>query len=159
MGEAVKDPKAVFDAICLEIATSSSSLKVICSNNGISYTTLKNWLNSGTEAMIAQYARAKEDQMDFLGEEILEIADDDSADDTPFTGINHVHRDKLKIEARKWLMGKLKPKKYGEKLDVTTDGEKINNLPLSPVINVYQTGVGLASSESDIDDNKPEPNV
>ena len=31
---------------------------------------------------------------------------------------DHVQRSRLRIEARKWLMGKLKPKKYGEKLDV-----------------------------------------
>ena len=35
------------------------------------------------------------------------------------------HR-RLQVDARKWMLGKLNPKKYGEKLDVTSDGEKLN---------------------------------
>jgi hypothetical protein len=37
------------------------------------------------------------------------------------------HR-KLKIETRLKLLSKWNPKKYGDKMDVTTDGEKINNV-------------------------------
>src|SRR5436305_10818518 len=35
------------------------------------------------------------------------------------------HR-RLQIETRKWLMAKMKPKRYGDKLDVTSGGDKIN---------------------------------
>lgn len=46
-----------------------------------------------------------------------------------------------------------------EKTDVTTNGKDVNSLPQAPIINVYQTGVTLSSSEEEIDDNKPEESV
>ena len=75
--------------------------------------------------------RAREEQAEFMAEEILEIADDgrndfmeqdDSSAAFKINGEN-IQRSKLRIDTRKWLMGKLKPKKYGERLalDVTED--------------------------------------
>ncbi len=37
---------------------------------------------------------------------------------------------RLKIDSKKFEVAKLAPKKYGEKLDVTTDGEKLNITPI-----------------------------
>lgn len=116
--------------ICERIATSSNSLRVICAEFKISYTTFKNWLRENEE-FVAQYARAKEDQADFLGEEMIDIADDNTQDikkimkggeiieieDTEVT-----NRSKLRVETRKWLMGKLKPKKYGDKIQTEHSG-------------------------------------
>ena len=44
----------------------------------------------------------------------------------------YVQRSRIRIDTRKWIASKLKPKKYGDKVDVTTDGEKIN----TPVIDM-----------------------
>jgi hypothetical protein len=41
------------------------------------------------------------------------------------------------IQTNKWLAGKFYPKMYGDKVDVTSDGEKINQLP--PVIQFVDT--------------------
>ena len=89
------------------------------------------WLSTN-EPFSHQYARAKEDQADFLFEEILEIADESNADyaieqtdngpKVVFSGEN-VQRSKLKVEARKWAASKLKPKKYGDRLDMNHSGE------------------------------------
>ena len=38
---------------------------------------------------------------------------------------NIVNRKRQKIDSRKWVLSKMNPKKYGEKLDVTSDGETI----------------------------------
>jgi hypothetical protein len=72
-----------------------------------------------------QYARAKEQQADAFAEEILEIADDASNDwmerlseENKKIGWmlngDHVQRSRLRIDSRKWLMGKMRPKKYGD---------------------------------------------
>jgi hypothetical protein len=84
------------------------------------------------------YARAREAQADILGEEILAIADDTSEDEIFIENedgngqgakrvMNNefVQRSRLRVDARKWLMSKLAPKKYGDKLDVTSDGNSI----------------------------------
>jgi hypothetical protein len=81
--------------------------------------TLMRWLADKDKAYFReQYARARDFQADFLVDEMFEIADDRSHDDTAFTGINRVHRAKLQIEVRKWRAGKLAPKKYGDKLEI-----------------------------------------
>ena len=61
---------------------------------------------------------------------MLEIADNSKKDETPFVGINHVHRDKLRTDVRKWMLSKMVPKKYGDKLDLTSEGEKIEVAPI-----------------------------
>ena len=86
------------------------------------------------------YARACEVRAERIFEEILEIADDSSGDEIEVNvdGMvesrqNHefVQRSKLKIDARKWILSKMQPKKYGDKLDVTSDG---NELPAPTII-------------------------
>jgi hypothetical protein len=70
-----------------------------------------------------------------MAEDILDIADDgtndwierEREDGSTFEVINNevIQRSKLRVETRKWLMAKTKPKKYGDKLDLTSAGEKL----------------------------------
>jgi len=90
-----------------------------------------------------QYARAREKRADMIFEEILQIADSQGDDMgiNPITGeeqINHnvIQRNKLQIDARKWMLGKMQPKKYGDKLDVTTDGDKLQNTQSNIIVNI-----------------------
>jgi len=91
-----------------------------------------------------QYIRAREKRADLIFEEILEIAD------TPEEGITTTENEKgifvtkgdmtahrkLKIDARKWMLGKMQPRKYGDKLDVTTDGDKLPNTQSNIIVNI-----------------------
>lgn len=114
--------------VCEQIATSSKSLRTICAEEGMpSVGTILSWLNSSPE-FLAQYTRAKQEQADYLVEEMLDISDDGSNDlmtitkgDVSYDVENKevTNRSKLRVETRKWIASKLKPKKYGEKLDVT----------------------------------------
>lgn len=122
----------VADLICDETCSSNKSLKTILKENPTfpKTTTIFKWLNENQE-FANNYARAKMLQADYLAEEILEIADDSSNDTVegeygPMENKEWVNRSKLRVDARKWIASKLKPNKYGDKLDVTTDGEKIN---------------------------------
>lgn len=127
------DKAKVMAILCQGIASSSASIVTILAagHEGDTlpeYWTIKKWLASDDE-LATQYARAKEDQAEHMAEEMLDIADNAKNDwmerlDKDEQGVgwqlngDHVQRSRLRIEARKWLMGKLKPKKYGEKLDV-----------------------------------------
>jgi len=111
--------------ICSETASSSKSLKTICEESGTFVSTVFDWLTKNA-TFSEMYARAKELQADYLAEEMLEIAEHTEEDHTAFTGGNVVQRDKLRIETRKWIASKLKPRKYSDKIDLTTGGEKIN---------------------------------
>lgn len=89
-------------------------------------------------AFCEQYTRAKEQQAEALNEELLDIADDARNDwiekenqktGTTFIALNEeaISRARLRIETRKWLMGKMKPKKYGERatMDVNVTRHEI----------------------------------
>lgn len=104
----------IADSICEQIAD-GLSLRAICLNDDMpSKTTVFRWLSKNSE-FSDQYARAREEQADLLFDETLEIADQyDSVKDK--TDVDHIQRAKLRIDTRKWIAGKLRPKKYGEKI-------------------------------------------
>ena len=88
--------------------------------------TILRWLDAHAEFR-DQYARAREAQADHFAEEILEISDDGTNDwmrrqqgeDTvEVANHEHISRSKLRVDARKWLMSKMAPKKYGDKLEL-----------------------------------------
>lgn len=99
-----------------------------------SYVTFLEWLSSD-EDLAKRYARAMEWRAEGLLEDTIDIADDTSNDlviDKEIDGIrimkpdkDHILRTRLKIEARQFALRKMAPKKYGEKLDVTTDGKEL----------------------------------
>lgn len=85
------------------------------------------WLND-SEDLRERYARAKSDQAERLVDEMLEIADDSDldaiADDEGNKRLNSefVQRSKLRIDTRKWIASKLKPKKFGDKIELDHKG-------------------------------------
>lgn len=113
--------QSIADKICEATAVSSKSLKTICQGLKLKPMTVLQWLRNN-EDFSKMYARAKEEQADLLAEEIISISEHTKEDHTPFTGGNVVRRDQLRIDARKWVAAKLKPRKYGDKLDVEHSG-------------------------------------
>jgi hypothetical protein len=114
------------DRLCELISTTTKSLRTICKMEGMpSVQTVLKWLREDKEGFLAQYARAKEEQADFMIEEMIEIADDGTNDlmtvekgDVAYEVENKevTNRSKLRVETRKWIASKLKPKKYGDKI-------------------------------------------
>ena len=103
------------------------SLRQICEPEGMpAPSTVCLWL-SQDEDFAERYARAKEIQMENLAEEIIDIAEDGSNDwmknrfGEDVLNVEHVQRSRLRIDTRKWLMSKLAPKKYGDKVAVQAD--------------------------------------
>jgi hypothetical protein len=126
----------IADAICQRIIE-GESLRSISKTEGMpSASTVCRWL--GTHADFReQYARAREAQADTLFDEILDIADDSSGDDkwggengeTRMANSEWISRSKLRVDARKWMAGKLQPKKYGEKVTQEHTGPNGSELP------------------------------
>ncbi len=122
----------IADLICERIAD-GESLRTICDDQGMpSRTTVFKWLSRFNE-FADQYARAREAQADTLFDEILTIADDGRNDWMEKTNKDGevigevfnkeaVQRSSLRVEARKWMAGKLRPKKYSDKLDLNVSG-------------------------------------
>ncbi len=88
-----------------------------------------NMLQAGDDdELVERYTHAREIQADRMAEEIIEIADDATNDFMEKRGKDgrkkvefnseNVNRSRLRIDTRKWLAGKLKPKVYGDKQTV-----------------------------------------
>jgi len=119
----------LFDLICERIAE-GESLRSICADEDMPSTTaVKKWLiKDDGGALVAQYTRAREMQADTLFEDILDISDNARNDWMEREGegsagyaLNgeHIQRSRLRVDARKWMAGKLRPKVYGDKVDVS----------------------------------------
>lgn len=132
----------IADKLCAEISTTSKSLRTICKDEGMpSVVTIFSWFRNN-EDFLKQYTRAKEEQADMLIEEMIDIADDGSNDFMTITKGDEsyevenkevTNRSRLRVDTRKWIASKLKPKKYGDKVDVTSAGEKIQSIQVEVV--------------------------
>ena len=114
--------------ICLRIANGESLRKIVSDADMPASSTVFKWL-SEQRSFAEQYARAREAQMEVMAQEIIDIADDGRNDTyideegNEHTNQDAINRSKLRVDTRKWLMSKLAPKKYGDRLGVEHSGE------------------------------------
>lgn len=122
-----------FNQICKRIEDGESLRSILKDRSMPGSETFYIWIDESTEKA-KLYAQACARRADVLFDEILEIADDGTNDYmTIVKGDNEynvedrevTNRSKLRVEARKWVLAKMQPKKYGDKLDLTTDGDKL----------------------------------
>ena len=100
----------MFDRICERIAD-GESLRGICEGADMpARVNVIRWLEKD-EALRNQYARAREHQADHEFDEIKAIADLASVEDVQVA--------RLRVDTRKWRAGKLRPKVYGDKVDLS----------------------------------------
>ena len=125
--------------ICRHIAD-CVSLRTIAAMEGMpTAATIMSWLaDSSKPEFLEQYARAREAQADKMAEDILAIADeectmvradkhgtkdDDGEGSTQVVfDATAVARNKLRVDARRWLASKMAPKKYGDKVQAELTG-------------------------------------
>lgn len=91
-----------------------------CKNAGVPKGTVQGWI-AADAAMASQYALAREALLEHWAEEVVTVADDDPAQVVDQNGIARydsaaVQHQRLRVDSRKWLLSKLKPKEYGDKV-------------------------------------------
>ncbi len=102
--------------------------------------TIYEWIEEGKEAEGKRYARACEDRADFIFQEMMEISDRPAVMETKVhqQGTNggftqtieadsHQHR-RLQIDTRKWVLSRMNPKKYGDRVMTEDITEKPKTL-------------------------------
>lgn len=141
--------REVTTAICIRLGL-GESLREICRDEDMpDKSTVMRWLASHQEFR-DQYASAREAQADYYAEEIIEISDDGTndtyTDDNGNTRTDQevIGRSRLRVDTRKWLMARMAPKKYGDKITQEVTGA--DGAPLVPIINL--TGRPEPSSAS-----------
>ena len=113
----------IADRLCDRLADGESVRTICASDDMPGQTTVYRWL-AAHEEFREQYAHAREMQADTIFDEILDIADNSANDwmerneegsEATLNG-DHVRRSQIRIDARKWMAGKLRPKKYGDRI-------------------------------------------
>jgi len=133
---------AIFASICNSVIEDHLSFNKAVEASEINLVTFYKWITDKKEReTLYNYARIV--RSDVLFEEIIEIADTteegvsrkektiqvdgvegDAFDVETRVGDMIEHR-RLKVDARKWVVARMNPKKYGDKLDVTSDGKEL----------------------------------
>lgn len=142
--------------IIIERVSAGDSLKRIyeTDENVPKRMTIYCWLNPESEyydkEFSENYARARQEREDAIFDDMLDIADDGSNDfmkkqiaegvEVELLNAEHIQRSRLRIDARKWILSRMNPKKFGDKTDITSGGEKITN-------NIINLGSGVAPIE------------
>jgi hypothetical protein len=128
-------PTLYNEALALEICTrlaDGESLRKICNDEHMPHRhTVLNWAMDTKHPFFDQYARARDIQADTYADEIVDIADDGTLDwvemhtrqGAKIVGDHeHIQRSRLRVDSRKWIASKLKPKRYGDKITTEHTG-------------------------------------
>lgn len=103
----------VADQVCQKLAE-GQSLRKACSVEGMpAASTVLLWTRA-QGGFSEQYTRAREIGYQLLADQILEISDDKAGD---------VARDRLSVDSRKWMLSKMLPKVYGDKIETQHTGD------------------------------------
>ncbi len=103
--------------ICEQLSL-GKSLRKTCDLDGMpSMLTVLTWLNRFPE-FLAQYQRAKDESADTHADDMLDIAEESMHLKKP----HQIQAARLRIDTRKWIASKLKPKKYGERVHTEVSG-------------------------------------
>ncbi len=125
------DPEIAAD-ICLAISIQTKGLEEICDSEDRFPTarTFYRWLLD-REELRQLYARAKDEQKQILVDEIIPICDENPIAEIVGEGwtktcvdTGAIQRNRLRVDTRKWLLSKLDPRKYGDKITHQGDSDQ-----------------------------------
>jgi hypothetical protein len=127
MGRPTKYTEELAAEILTRIAEGESLRRITMEPGMPSHASVYLWLLQRPD-FSDKYARARDEQAETLADEIIAIADEPPAEVTDDKGISRtdsgwVTWQKNRMDARKWVAAKLKPKKYGDRQIVAGDAE------------------------------------
>jgi transposase-like protein len=132
--------------IC-ELLAEGRTLRQIAREIGCDASAISHWLREDQDAGGAfsqQYARARDAGYEKMADEIIAISDADcTVNGQPDNAL--VQKQRLQVDSRKWLLSKMLPKKYGDKItqEITGDASSplISRIELVPVASPSRPGL------------------
>lgn len=114
---------SIADEICRRLSEGEALIAICRDEHMPGESTVRGWVTDDHVGFAARYARARDLGLERMAEETVEIADDSGLDvvmtaDGPRADGEVVQRAKLRVDTRKWLLSKLAPKRYGDRLQV-----------------------------------------
>lgn len=134
MGRPTTFTEVVFAKVCDRLAD-GESLRAICEDDNMPWRgTFRRWLDAD-DTLRVRYVRARDDGLDVMADQLLAVAatprpgqitvDKKNKLGMPVTEVttkDTVDRDRLHVDALKWYLCKLAPKRYGDKIAVEHSG-------------------------------------
>ena len=118
--------------ICQRLA-GGETLRAICRDPHMpAESSVREWVTDNRDGFAEPYRRARDLQLEHWADAIIDIGDDGSNDwmernETNNAGwrLNgeHVQRSRLRCDNLKWLLSKLRPDKYGDRLTNVHSGD------------------------------------
>lgn len=116
MGRPSEFTQAISDEICERLADGESLRRICMDEHMPSKATVFRWLVT-FPAFQDLYTRAREEQAETHADDITDISDEPPPlDQFGKVDAGAVAAARLRIETRKWVAAKLKPRKYGERI-------------------------------------------
>lgn len=124
--QAEEEVNAEKASIVIAELESGKSLRKAAEAAGCGAATVLDWVDAD-KAFAEQYAQARARGYQLLADEIIEISDDASRDyieteHGPKLDAEAVARSRLRVDSRKWMLAKMLPKVYGDKVEHEVKG-------------------------------------
>lgn len=128
MAYSEEQKEEIFDEIFKRLTKGEALRTVLQEKHMPDSNTFYIWIEAD-KSKSEQYTHACNQRADKIFEECIAIADDQEddiielADGKEITNHNVINRARLRVDTRKWMLGKLNPKKYGDRVqnDVTIE--------------------------------------
>jgi hypothetical protein len=113
--------EALAQEICDRLAE-GESLNEICRSPGMpTDQTVLNWVDEDRDGIARRYARARSRGFEKLANEVLLISDAPCEGPNGYADNALVQKQRLQVDSRKWLLSKMLPKIYGDKIELSGD--------------------------------------
>ncbi len=131
------DREEITALVCAQIAEGKSLRSILDHDDKLpSVRTFLDWIGEATE-LATQYTRAREAGYLLLADELVAISDENytTAEDGTRERLSNeaIARNRLRVETRKWMLAKMLPKIYGEKLQTEHTGKGGGPIQLAAV--------------------------
>jgi hypothetical protein len=121
-GRPTKYTRAIADEICKQLSE-GATLNQICTPAEMpSRPTVLEWVRTDRDGFSDRYTLARDLLLDHWADEVIDISDDTSGDTVEDAygkerqDSEWVNRSRLRVDTRKWLLSKLKPERYGDRM-------------------------------------------
>lgn len=111
------------DRVC-ELLQDGKSLRAAAESLGLKHSTILLWVKERKE-FADQYTHAREIGYKLLADEILDISDEkdveiryDGEETKLDLSATAIARNRLRVDTRKWMLSKMLPKVYGDKVEM-----------------------------------------
>jgi hypothetical protein len=90
------------------------TLRQVARDEGVPESSIREWIRSDVDGLAARYSQARAMQVDSWADEIITVAYDLTIDPA---------EKRVRCDQLRWLLSKLSPKRYGERLLVAGDAD------------------------------------